>query len=317
MKKRNIGLAIGGAIGAAVAVKMLTRAGSVPWADVVDSVAHSDRSRHIDVDGRSVHYQEFGSKSDPVLVLIHGYTASTYVWKTTAPMLADAGYRVIALDLIGFGFSDKPRAFDYSIHAQAEMISGFLDRLEIDRATLVGSSYGGAVAMTVAITQPDRVNELVLVDPVTNDGPKRHPILRLAAIRGVGEIITPLIADSRFFMRHRMRGTLHKSSHHLITRDRMNAIRRPLASSEGHHSLLATSRKWSAAHIMRDADRIKVPTLIIWGENDRVIPVKNGYTLHEKMPNSRLVVLKDCGHVPPEEKTEVFVDLVSKFCKVS
>ena len=168
--------------------------------------------------------------------------------------------------------------------------------------------------MTVAINAPDRVERLVLVDPVTNDGPTRHPILRLAAIRGVGEIITPLIADSRFFMRHRMRGTLHKSSHHLITRDRMDAIRRPLASSEGHHSLLATSRKWSAAHIIRDADKIKAPTLIIWGENDAVIPVEDGHELHRRIPTSRLIILKECGHVPPEEKSDVFVDLVSKFC---
>jgi len=317
MKKRNIGLAVGGVFGAAIAVKILRRSATVNWDDVVGLVAHSAHSRHIDLDGIRVHYQEFGNEADPPLILIHGYTASTYVWKTTAPMLADAGFRVIAVDLIGFGFSDKPRSFEYSIQAQARMISQFMAGLDVPSATLIGSSYGGAVALTVALENPNLVDRLILVDPVTNDVPKNHPILRLVSFRGVGEAMTPIIAGSRFFMKHRMRGTLHKTSHHLITRERMDAIRRPLNAADGHHSLLATSREWSAAHIERDADKIKAPTLIIWGENDRVIPVRNGYTLLEKMPNSRLVVLKDCGHVPPEEKTEVFVDLVSKFCKVS
>ena len=161
MKKRNIALAVGGAVGAAVAVKLLTRAGSVDWDDVADKVIHSDRSHFVNVDGARVHYQEFGDASKPPIILLHGYTASVYVWKTAAPMLAEDGFRVIAVDLLGFGYSEKPSWFDYSIQSQARMVSRFMNRLGIGRATIVGSSYGGAVALTLTLDYPERVQKLV------------------------------------------------------------------------------------------------------------------------------------------------------------
>src|SRR4051812_9541429 len=111
MKKRNLALAVGGAIGAAVAVKLLTRPETVNFDDVADRVMHADHSHFVNVDGARVHYQEFGDKSKSPLVLIHGYTASVYVWKTAAPLLAEAGFRVVAVDLLGFGYSEKPGWF--------------------------------------------------------------------------------------------------------------------------------------------------------------------------------------------------------------
>lgn len=315
MKKRDIALAFGGAVTAAVAVKMLMRAGTVRWEDVAHSVPHSEHSHFVNVDGARVHYQEFADAAKPPIILIHGYTASVYVWKMAAPMLANAGFRVIAVDLLGFGYSEKPSWFDYSIQSQARMISRFMNRLGIGRAIIVGNSYGGAVALNLTLDYPEAVDKLVLVDPVTNNAPKNHPLLRLASFRGIGEVITPFIADSKFFLRHRMRGTIAKANHHLITDERMQAIRRPLNAADGHHSLLATSRNWNAKRIEQDAHLIDQPTLIIWGEQDTVIPIRHGYKLHQELLNSRLVVLADCGHVPPEEKSELFTKLVSEFCR--
>lgn len=315
MKKRNIAIAIGGAAGAAVAVKMLTRARTVEWESVADKVIHSDRSRFITVDGIRMHYQEFGEPTAPVMLLIHGYTASAYVWKTTAPLLADAGYRVIAIDLVGFGYSEKPRWFDYTIQSQSHIISRFLNRLGIGRAIVVGSSYGGAVALTFALDFPGMAERLVLVDSVINDRPKRHPILRLASLPGVGEAMTPFLIDSKAFLRMRMRGTLAKANHHLITRDRIESIRRPLHAADGHHAVLATARNWRADRIERDLGLIEQPTLIVWGDQDNVIPIGNGYKLHKGILKSRFVIIRDCGHVPQEERPELFVELVTDFCR--
>lgn len=315
MKKRNVALAISGAIGAAVTVKLLTRAATVMWEDVADQVVHSEHSHFIHVDGAKVHYQEFGDAARPTVIMIHGYTASAYVWNTTAPMLADAGFRVIAIDMLGFGYSEKPSWFDYSIQSQARMISRFMDRLSIGRATIVGSSYGGAVALNLTLDYPERVEKLVLVDAVCNDDVLTHPILRLTSIRGIGELLTPFIADSKLFLRKRMHSTLAKANHHMIDKDRIDNVRRPLLAKDGHHSLLATSRNWSACHLEQDAHLINQPTLIIWGEQDTVIPIKNGYKLHNEILNSRLIVVKDCGHVPQEEKSDLFIELVSEFCR--
>lgn len=315
MKKRNLAIAVGGAAAAAVAVKMLTRAETVRWDDVASMVPHSDRSRFINVDGIRLHYQEFGDVSAPPLILIHGYTASAYVWKTSAPKLAESGSRVIAVDLVGFGYSEKPRWFDYSIQAQARIIARFMERLGIGRAVIVGSSYGGAVALNLALDYAEKAARLVLVDTVINDAPKRHPILRLAALPGVGEVITPFFVDSKAFLRLRMRGTLAPANHHLISDERIESIRRPLHAADAHHSVLATSRNWFADRIQQDAELITQPTLIIWGDQDSVIPIHHGYRLHRLMLNSRMVVIRDCGHVPQEEKSELFCELVTEFCR--
>ena len=314
MKKRDIAFGLIGAMGAAVAVKMLMRAKTVDWDQVSDLIPHAENSHFVQVDGARVHYQEFGDPANPAMILIHGYTASLYAWKTVAPMLADSGLRVIAIDLLGFGYSDKPRWFDYSITSQARIVSRFMNRLGIGRATIVGSSYGGAVAATLALDYPERVEKLVLVNTVCNDNVKNHPILKLAAVPGVGEAITPFLVDSRAFQRHRMRGTLAPANHGLITNERVEGILRPLTAADAHHSLLATSRNWHACRIEQDAHLINQPTLIIWGEDDKVIPVDDGHKLHGSILHSRLVILKDCGHVPAEEQSDAFAEIVSTFC---
>ncbi len=306
---------VAGGLAAATAVKLLMREKTVDWERVSDLVPHSDRSRFITVDGINIHYQEFGDPIDPTILLVHGYTASVYVWHTSAPMLAENGFHVIAVDLVGFGYSDKPAWFDYSIASQARVIARFLDRLGIGQPVVVGSSYGGAVAATLALDYPARVEKLVLVDSVINDDVKRLPVLRLAGVRGVGELITPFLAGSKIFLRKRMRRTLSPSSHHLITNERIANIQRPLAAADGHRSVLATSRMWDASRVEKDAHLINQPTLIVWGEDDRVVPMSNGQKLYDAVLHSRLVVLKDCGHVPQEEKTEVFVELLTGFCR--
>lgn len=316
MKKRYLAAGAGvGVIGALVGWKFLTRAREVNWEDFADQLHHPDHSHFVEVDGLRVHYQEFGDQNQPTVILIHGYSASTYVWQTCAPILADKGFHVIAVDLIGFGFSSKPSWFDYTITSQARVISRFMNRLGIGRATVVGSSYGGAVASTLALDYPEFVEKLVLVDAVCNDEAKNHPLLRLANLRGVGEVISPFLVDSKRFLKHRMKRTIAPVNHHLITQERVDAVHRPLNAADGHRSILQTARAWQACRIEEDANLINQPTLIIWGENDTVIPIHNGEKLHQEILNSRFIVFKNCGHVPQEEATDGFVNVVTEFCR--
>src|SRR5688500_850831 len=156
MKKRDLALGIGGAIGAAIALKMLTRPASVSWENFAENVHHAENSNFAEVDGATVHYQEFGDRAHPTIILIHGYTASTYVWKTVAPMFAENGFHVIAPDLLGFGYSDKPAWFDYTIASQARIIVRLMNVLGIGKALVAGSSYGGAVASELTLDYPER-----------------------------------------------------------------------------------------------------------------------------------------------------------------
>lgn len=313
MKKKHIALGIGGAVGGIIAWKLASRPSTVHFEEVADRVIHAENSNFIDVDGVEIHYQEFGDSSRPTLLLVHGFTASVYVWKTVAPMLADAGFHVVAVDLIGFGFSEKPAWFDYTIQSQARMLSRLMDRLGIGTATVVGSSYGGAISLTLALDYPERVSKLVLVDAVINDEPKNHPILKLANVPGIGEVMTPFLIDSRMFIRMRMQNTLAPVNHHLITDERIDSVIRPLAAADGHHAVLHSGRNWKADRIEHDLGLVNQPTLVIWGEDDLVIPIRHADTLYKSILHSRLVVLKNCGHVPMEEKPEIFTELVADF----
>ena len=315
MKKKNIALAVGGALGSLVAWKFLTRAGEVVWADVSGAVAHAENSRFAEVDGATIHYQEFGEANNPTVILIHGYTASAYVWNAAAPLLAAENLRVVAVDLLGFGYSEKPASFDYTIASQARMISRFMNRLGIGRAALVGSSYGGAVAATLALDYAERVEKLVLVDAVINDDLKNAPIFRLAAVPVLGETVAPFLLDSKRFFRRRMRSTIAPENHRIITQERVDSVARPLRAADAHRSVLRTARAWDANRVERDAQFIKQPTLIVWGAGDRVIPVRDGEKLRDAILHSRLVVFKNCGHVPQEEAPEEFARAVADFCR--
>lgn len=315
MAKKHVALGIGGAIGATIAWKLATRSATVNFEDHADRIPHAENSRFAEVDGIEVHFQEFGDSSNPKMILIHGFTASTYVWKTVAPKFAEEGYHVIAVDLIGYGFSEKPAWFDYKIASQARMVTRFMNRLGIGKATLVGSSYGGAIAAWVTLDSPERVDKLVLVSSVINDDPKYTPILKLLAFPGIGETLSPFLVDSKVFLKHRMHGSIHKTNHEMITEERLESVLRPLKAADAHRSLLNTARNWEANRIEEDAHLIDQPTLLVWGDNDTVIPIEIGEKLYDRVLNSRFVIFKDCGHVPHEENSELFTELVVEFCR--
>lgn len=314
MKKRDIALLTGGAIGAAIAIKFLTRPSTVKWSDVGQLVANSDHSDFIEIDGIRIHFQDFGEESAATIIMIHGYAASTHAWSICAPRLAEEGYRVITIDLVGFGFSEKPKWFDYTIDAQARMVERFMDRLGIGRATIVGSSYGGAVAATLALDYPERVEKLGLVAAVINDDQLEHPLMQLAAMPAVAEIVTPFLLDSRSYITAKLKTIFAPANHDMITPERISAFHRPLKAADAHHSVVATSRGWSANRIEKDLGLIKQPTLIVWGDQDQIVPLANGAKLYQEILNSRFFVFKECGHIPQEERAGLFVELVSEFC---
>src|SRR5215510_12676010 len=176
MKKRYW---IAGAASAAVAAKLLLRPRDVDWRENRETIFHSEYSRFADVDGKRVHFQDVGDLDGVPSLLIHGFASSTLVWSKVFLPLADAGFRVIAPDLIGYGYSEKPAKGEYTIEAQARILIGLLDRLEIPQAIFVGGSYGGAVAVTCALDYPERVAKLIMVGTVSNNGPRKYALMRL------------------------------------------------------------------------------------------------------------------------------------------
>lgn len=315
MKKRYWLAGLGGFAGAAVALKLWSRERETNFEKHADALPFAENSKFAEVDGLRVHYQEFGEKSAPPILMIHGYSASTFTWNAVAPRLAGNGFRVFVIDLIGFGFSAKPQSFDYTFDSQARIIARLMNRLGIGRATLVGSSYGGGVAAAVALDNPERVEKLVLVSAVANDDIRNAAITKLVNLPILGDVVTPLLSGSKTYIRFRMRHSINQTNHHLIDSERITGVMRPLQAADAHRALLLTVKNWNAARIEQNAARIKQPTLLIWGENDRIVPLRNGEKLRALLPDSKLVVFRDCGHIPHEERTEDFLKLVTDFCQ--
>lgn len=311
MKKRYW---IAGAATLAIAGKLLMRPRDADWNRNRHVVFHSDHSRFVDIDGVRVHYQEAGDPNAPALVLIHGFASSTLVWSKVFLPLAEIGFRVIAIDMVGFGYSGKPRNGEYTIAGQASLLNSLLDRLNVKRATLAGSSYGGAVAATCALDYPARVKKLVLIGTVNNNRPLNYKLMRVFGSPVFGDVVSPLLIGSRRLLRRRMKRVYDRHEWALDER-RVDARHLPLRAAGTQRAIIRTVRRWDAERISREAHLIHQPTLLLWGENDREIPLADGERLHEQIPGSRLIVFLNCGHVPQEEYPEEFTKIVADFCK--
>ena len=310
MKKRYW---IAGTIAVGIAAKWLMRPRDADWNSNRHVIFHSDHSNFVDVDGVRVHYQEAGEAHAPALVLIHGFASSTLVWSKVFLRLAAAGFRVIAIDMLGFGYSGKPRNREYTIAGQAKLLVGLLDRLKIKSANLVGSSYGGAVAATCALDYPPRVEKLVLIGTVNNNRPLGYKLMRVFSSPVFGDVVSPLLIGSRRLLRRRMKRVYDRHEWVLDER-RVDARHLPLRASGTQRAIIRTVRGWDAERISREAHLIKQPTLLLWGENDSEIPLADGERLHEQIPGSRLIVFLNCGHIPHEEYPEEFTGVVADFC---
>jgi len=313
MKKRYLLAGVSGLATAAVITKLLTRPRDVDWEQSRELVYHAEHSRFADVDGLRVHYQEAGDSQAPVVLLIHGFLSSTMVWSKVFLEFASAGYRAIAPDLLGYGYSDKPRDFDYTIESQSRMIAGLLERLGIDHAILIGSSFGGAIAATVALNRPELVEKLALVGAVSNNEPKRYPIMRLVRSPLIGDVVSPLLASSRRLLRARMK-RVYDRHRWKLDEFRIDARFIPLRAAATHRAIIRTVRNWDADRIQRDAHLITQPTLLLWGDNDPDVPLRDGMELNDRIPNSRLIVFRECGHHPQEEYPEQFSEAILRFC---
>lgn len=314
MKKRYwIGGVSATLAAAAVAAKLLMRPKDVEWEQNRELVFHADYSRFMEVDGVRLHYQEAGDPEGPLMILIHGFAASNLVWSKVFLEFAAAGYRVIAPDLPGYGYSGKPRHLDYTIASQAEMIVGFLERLEIDRAVFLGSSYGAAVAATIALDHAGLVEKLIMVGAVNNNKPTRYLLMRLFGSPIIGDILSPLLVGSRRLLRLRMKRVYDRHSWVLDER-RVDARHLPLRTRGAHRAIIRTVRRWDAERVSRDAHLLRQPTLLLWGDTDREVPLADGERLHEAIAGSRLIVFRECGHLPHEEYPQAFVNVVLEFC---
>jgi len=315
MKKRYLFAGLTGVVAGAVATKLLTRPRDVSWPDSLDFIYNPEYSWFTRVNGVRIHFQEAGDEQAPPIILLHGFISSNLIWSHVLLTLARKGFRVIAPDLPGYGYSDKPADATYSIAEQARAVVALMDRLGIKKAIVVGASYGGAVAATAALDYPDRVHKLIMIGAVTNDEAKKKFLLRVSCMPLIGDIATPLFLGSRWILKKRMQA-MYRRMQKPINEKMVASRHHLLATANTHRAMIRTARAWSANRIEREASLIRQPTMIVWGDQDDHFPVDNAFRLRDAIPNSKLIIFRNCGHLPPAEYPEQFVAAVSEFCSL-
>jgi pimeloyl-ACP methyl ester carboxylesterase len=257
----------------------------------------------------------------PALVLLHGITSSAGAWAPVLDALA-AEHTVIAPDLLGHGDSAKPQG-DYSLGAYASGVRDVLVALGVDRASVVGHSLGGGIALQLAYQFPERVERLVLVAS-GGLGREVHPLLRAATLPGA-DLVLPLVCRAGLLDAGAATGRALERAGLRLSPDLrgMAAGFASLADDGALRAFLHTARSIMDAGGQRvDAsDRLylaaEMPTLIVWGERDPLIPVAHARAAHAAMPHSRLEVLPGAGHFPFQDEPARFAAVVGDFLRTT
>ena len=273
--------------------------------------------QYIKVGGINTRYWQAGNRGN-CIILIHGLGASVEVWMHNIAALAK-DHRVFVLDLPGFGYSEQPPLafcpFDY-----ASFIDNFMEALHIPKASLIGQSLGGGVALHYALQFPDKLEKLVLVD-CAGFGKEVRWTLKLMSLPWIGELVTyPTRLGVALFFKFAVRDSA------VITRDFIDIYYRIFTRPGFQAFMLKMTRllldirggkSAVLAPIMGNLHKIKQPVLIVWGDSDRVFTPQQAYWGKEKLPDARLHIMKRCGHIPNLEKPEEFNNTVLEFLMVN
>lgn len=298
------------AAGAAAGVYAALRYGN-RFLDKFEDTAHDEIAEGDFVKtaaGWRIHYTVQG-EGTPV-VMIHGFLDSHKTWRRNEHVLAHE-HRVYTIDVLGFGSSDRVRDPIYTMKQQAAFLKEFFDAQKIEKADIIGHSMGGALALQFAYDFPDSVHKLVLIAPATyiynalpRNGFRRVP---RRITRGVLGIYEKMQGDRANPVRYAY------GNPERITRDSIE-IRNQMMRVRGQHdALIAMSKSKRDANVPQELHKVNVPTLIVCGRKDRVVPAQHAQNHLRELPNARLEWIESAGHLPHEEEPLVVNRLVKGF----
>ncbi len=270
-------------------------------------------SAFVDVMQMQVHYRDEGNKNDTLpLVLIHGTGASLHTWEEGVKLLTDS-FRVITLDLPAYGLTGPNPQRIYSQEFYVQFIDEFLKSIHVNKCIIGGNSLGGAIAWNYTYEHPSKVEKLILIDAagypmISESKPIAFTLAQIPVLKHMLNYITP-----RFLAKKSVLNVYDDPSK--VTEKVVDRYF-DLILREGNRQAFVDRMNFSTYpdHLIR-LRTIKTPTLIVWGENDKLIPIENAQKFHADLPNDTLVVLEKTGHVPMEENPGRTVDAIRLFLK--
>ncbi len=269
-------------------------------------------SQFISLDGMDVHYRDEGPSNDTIpLVLLHGTSSSLFTWEACAKEWTN-DHRVIRMDLPGFAITGPGPEQDYSIKNYVAFLDHFLQTLNVKQCYLAGNSLGGLIAFQYAATHPDKVKKVILIDPagypVKNaKGSLAFTLGKIPVLKHILTVITPLS-----IVRKSLEDVYGNKS---LISDELVEQYRDMACREGNRHALLIRLKNDQHGDTTLVSKLTMPTLVIWGSLDQLIPVDNAYKFQRDLPVDTLVVLEGVGHVPMEETPNLVIPLVSNFIR--
>ena len=286
----------------------------IPLNELKIKYTNSDSS-FINIEGTNVHYRDEGSSSDSIpIILIHGTGSSLHAYDIWSDNLKKSN-RVIRMDLPAFGLTGPFLKRDYTISNYTTFLKEFLDSLNIKQCILVGNSLGGEIAWRFAIQEPVMSRKLILLDPsgypvISKSIPIAFKLAKIPVLNKFLTYITP-----RFLVRASIENVYFdksKVSDSLVNRYFDLTLRKGNRKAIVDRLKVSTTLT-NGTKTHDNIKKIKQPTLIIWGSDDQLIPVENGYKFKNDITNSKLIVMQQTGHVPMEEKPLISLNFAIDF----
>lgn len=281
----------------------------------IDELKDED-SLFIEVNNINVHYKKLGS-GEKTFILLHGFGASLFSWREIMQPLSEYG-TVIAYDRPAFGLTERPIEWQgenpYSQESQIELLIGLMDKLKIEKAIWVGNSAGGTIAMLAALKYPERVESLILVSPAVYQGGGAPswlgPLLKTPQMNRLGPLLVRDIQSSGLDI---IKQAWHDPTK--ISAETMQGYTKPLQVEHWDKALWYLTTSSRESELANQLNQFTLPTLIITGDDDRIVPTELSVRLASEMPNSQLVVIPQSGHVPQEETPQEFMQAILNFLK--
>jgi pimeloyl-ACP methyl ester carboxylesterase len=292
--------------------------GPDPYGDPEPAWLGIDWRQHlhtIDLNGVRINYAEIGE--GPPIIFVHGLGGCWQNWLENMPRMAELGYRAIALDLPGFGSSPLP-PWQITIPEYGRLLGEFREALGLGPCTLVGNSMGGFISAEVAVGEPEWVDRLVLVSSagISHATMRRGPVVAGAR---VSALANPLLSRVDFVSMRRpglrqlaFQGVMRHPDQ--MPREMLIEFMAPAFGAPGFVPAVGALTGYN---LLDRLERIRVPTLIVWGRDDLVVPAADAAGFVQRIPGSELVVFDDCGHVPMAERPTRFNRLLARFCETA